>query len=264
MLDRHRSFDAIPHLYDASRFLPPDRLRAALGVGLHSLGLPAGSRLLDCGCGTGQLLLALVDLHYEPVGIDPSIHSLAIAQQKVGSHVPLYVGDGAHLPFADASFQAVVIAHVLEHVPDWQAVLAESFRVCDVQGGLIFLFSPGFVRNEPRRRLAERLHAAGQLPPRPGVASQADLMRHFEGQGIAIGAIRSDDWAWVRRVPIRDSLDALERRVYSRFWAVPDTAYRSCLSLVYDEFRGREEEVEEINAAIELLIVRHPAGVSGT
>ena len=46
----------------------------------------------------------------------------------------------------------VIVAHVLEHVSDWKAVLAEGIRVLRTGRPMVLLFSPGFVRNGPRSR----------------------------------------------------------------------------------------------------------------
>jgi SAM-dependent methyltransferase len=56
--------------------------------------------------------------------------------------------DGVHLPFADASQDAVHSSHCLEHIPDYQTAIAEWFRVLKIGGYLVLTI--------PHRWLYER------------------------------------------------------------------------------------------------------------
>ena len=93
------------------------------------------SHILDCGVGTGAFSLALLDSIDQPAyvsGMDISAPMLAHAQENLAPHcatLDLRWGDIRHLPFADASFDAVIFAHVLEHLPDPVATLREMVRV---------------------------------------------------------------------------------------------------------------------------------------
>ncbi|HZO37429.1 MAG TPA: class I SAM-dependent methyltransferase [Solirubrobacteraceae bacterium] len=91
--------------------------------------------LLDVGCGTAWL----ADHFPAYTGIDGSPDAVATAQAK-GRSVQL--GDvDAPLPFADASFDAVVCKDLLEHVGDPVAVVREVHRVLR-PGGRVFASSP--------------------------------------------------------------------------------------------------------------------------
>ncbi|MGF1520996.1 MAG: class I SAM-dependent methyltransferase [Leptolyngbyaceae cyanobacterium] len=93
------------------------------------------SQILDCGVGTGAFSLALLDSVDQPIhvaGIDISYPMLTYAQQNLEHRCPtldLRWGDIRRLPFADASFDAVIFAHVLEHMADPVATLREMVRV---------------------------------------------------------------------------------------------------------------------------------------
>jgi ubiquinone/menaquinone biosynthesis C-methylase UbiE len=99
------------------------------------LHLDQTSHILDCGVGTGAFSLALLDSIAHPVqvsGIDISYPMLTHAQQHLEHRCPtldLRWGDIRRLPFADESFDAVIFAHVLEHLADPVAALREMVRV---------------------------------------------------------------------------------------------------------------------------------------
>jgi ubiquinone/menaquinone biosynthesis C-methylase UbiE len=100
---------------------------------LRQLGQPL--RILDCGMGTGAFSLALLDQIDQPAhvsGMDISAPMLAHAQENLKHRcatLGLRRGDIRCLPFADASFDAVIFAHVLEHLADPMESLREMVRV---------------------------------------------------------------------------------------------------------------------------------------
>ncbi len=99
------------------------------------LGLVAGQRLLDVGCGLGEAALALaVDLgdDGEIVGVDVSEEMLRVAQSKAGAarcRVHFTVGDACSLTEPDDSFDAVRSERTLQWLTDPAAAIAEMARV---------------------------------------------------------------------------------------------------------------------------------------
>ena len=90
---------------------------------LARLGVPAGARWLDVGCGTGAISQAILD-HCAPaavLGIDSSAGFLAHARRQVPDpRVEFRPGDAQALPVPDAGFDAVVSGLVLNFVPAQQ------------------------------------------------------------------------------------------------------------------------------------------------
>ncbi len=106
---------------------------------LSMVGDITGLRVLDLGCGAGQLSAELVELGAVVTGIDVSPAMIDIARRRLGASVTLLVGDISRpLPFESDSFDLVVASLVLHYVEDWVPVLHEVRRVLTHLGPLLF------------------------------------------------------------------------------------------------------------------------------
>ena len=99
--------------------------------------LAGARRVLDVGCGEGQVARRAVALGAEAVGVDPTRNQIAVAQRRAGG--PLYArGAAAALPIRDGAFDAVVACLVFEHIIDFAEAIAEVARA--LRPGGLFLF----------------------------------------------------------------------------------------------------------------------------
>jgi 2-polyprenyl-6-hydroxyphenyl methylase/3-demethylubiquinone-9 3-methyltransferase len=105
---------------------------------LRELGDLGGRLVLDAGCGGGLVARELAAAGAEVVGVDRSRGSLGVARRAVGGHFRPAQARLERLPFADGSFDVVVAADVLEHVPDLPAAVAELARVLAPGGSFVF------------------------------------------------------------------------------------------------------------------------------
>jgi demethylmenaquinone methyltransferase / 2-methoxy-6-polyprenyl-1,4-benzoquinol methylase len=94
------------------------------------IAVAPGDTVLDVATGTGTVAIELVRRKgCRVVGLDQSVEMLAVARERVPPEVELVHGDADHLPFADASFDALTFTYLLRYVDDPAATLAELARV---------------------------------------------------------------------------------------------------------------------------------------
>ena len=92
--------------------------------------------ILDLGCGDGHFETAAFN---KPLlcGLDLDEAMVRMARDAQGYHYPL-VASATEIPFASDSFNSVVANCVIEHIPDIEAVLAETGRVLRAGGRFVF------------------------------------------------------------------------------------------------------------------------------
>jgi 2-polyprenyl-3-methyl-5-hydroxy-6-metoxy-1,4-benzoquinol methylase len=101
-----------------------------------------GGKVLDVGCGVGQVLERLQESGFEAYGVDVSKPNIERAS-KICPRAYLY--DGKRLPFDKGFFDSAGALNVLEHVEEPELFINELVRVVK-SGGKIVLSSPNFFR----------------------------------------------------------------------------------------------------------------------
>ena len=121
-----------------------------LTINFRDFPLHAGEVVLDLGCGEGRHVInAYLHADVLALGIDLSHRDLYTAQQRfapfqqvsANKGFSLQQADATCLPFADASIDKIICSEVLEHIPDYKAVLAEIERILK-PGGLLAVTVP--------------------------------------------------------------------------------------------------------------------------
>lgn len=162
-----------------------------LTVDFDRLGLRPGERVLDLGCGGGRHAFECLRRGAAVVALDAdfvelkSVSALMAAMAEAGeapagaTNMEVH-GDACRLPFPDASFDRVIAAEVLEHLPDDRTAMAELARVLKPTGRMAITvprYGPeivnwalsddyhsvpgGHIRIYRRSQLRERLQRAG-------------------------------------------------------------------------------------------------------
>jgi len=133
-------FDRWAPAYGRSRLLPSLQRRA-----LAELQPAADDRVLDVACGAGALVIQVAPRVERAVGVDISDGMLEIARSRLRAaeedqplpNIEFLQGPSDALPFADASFTAVVCTTALHHFPDAQRSIDEMARVLEPGGRLV-------------------------------------------------------------------------------------------------------------------------------
>ena len=106
----------------------------------HDTAYPPGSRVLECGCGTGAqtVFLAASSPEARIVSVDVSPASIEAAESRIKAaghrNVSFQVGDLFDLPFEDSSFDHVFVCFVLEHLKEPVKALDCLRRVLRIGG----------------------------------------------------------------------------------------------------------------------------------
>src|SRR5687767_9550938 len=102
--------------------------------------LEGATRLLDVGTGEGQIARLAEQRGITTIGIDPTLAQIAEAQRRGGT-TGYARAAAAALPFADASFDAVVACLVFEHIEDVDDAIAEVARTLQPNGRFLFFLN---------------------------------------------------------------------------------------------------------------------------
>ncbi len=119
-------------------------LRHHLAAPLHQLSI------LDIGCSTGIIAHALAVHFKKVIGIDVDAHAIGFARSTFQRpNLEFRIQDGLALNAREGDFEVVVCAHVYEHVPDAQRLMAEIHRVLRPGGVCYFAAGNRLAVREP-------------------------------------------------------------------------------------------------------------------
>jgi ubiquinone/menaquinone biosynthesis C-methylase UbiE len=131
------------------------------------LDLPAGARVLDLACGTGNLAIPLARRGCLVTGVDIAPNLLVQARERAAAEslaIAFDEGDAEQLPYPDAAFDAVLTMWGAMFAPRPELVAAEAARVL-VPGGLLAManWNPASFSGK-----MFKVNAA-HVPPPPGI-----------------------------------------------------------------------------------------------
>jgi SAM-dependent methyltransferase len=211
-------FDRLAAEYTKLRGSPP--FDDPLSEAVVELGDLRGRRVLDIGCGTGVVLgLLMRDFDVQGVGLDASSKMIDAARRELPEVAEFHIGSAESLPFADATFDAVLMRLVV-HLIDRPRAFAEALRVLRPGGRFVVTTSdrdafasywpapyfPSYVEIERGRfpsgeKLVEELEAAG-----------------FRSMEVA-------PFTLARRFTRAEALAKLRGRAYSTFGLMSEAEY---------------------------------------
>ncbi|QYC44697.1 Demethylrebeccamycin-D-glucose O-methyltransferase [Nonomuraea coxensis DSM 45129] len=166
-----------------------------LTVDFARLPVGPGVRVLDLGCGGGRHAFEVLRRGADVIAFDmdqaelDNVANMFAAMDKAGEVPPdasgrTVQGTALDMPFEDGSFDRVIAAEVLEHIPDDMAAMAEIFRVLR-PGGTAAITVPSFLPERICWALDEAYHTA------PGghvrIYTLAELSAKLKATGFEIG-----------------------------------------------------------------------------
>jgi ArsR family transcriptional regulator len=138
-LDTERRGGSPEFAEDIERYYSPGRTWQSLAAGL--VGLLELGDVLDVGSGDGAAASSLASYCRSLTCIDTSARMIETAQERLQRFgtVRALVADVHHLPFADGSFDSVLMFHTLTYAEEPPRALAECARVLRPSGRLVLL-----------------------------------------------------------------------------------------------------------------------------
>ena len=155
-------FDAWSLVYDLP-WVQRSTYRPIHDAVVEALGRPRRARILDLGCGTGQLPARLADELPDAriAGCDFSAGMLRRAAARCPG-AQFVQGDAGQLPFADGVFDAIVSTEAFHWFPDPARALAECLRILRPGGHLLLA-----VTQTPAVPVSELIHLGSRLLGEP-------------------------------------------------------------------------------------------------
>ncbi|HEU5229716.1 MAG TPA: methyltransferase domain-containing protein [Ktedonobacteraceae bacterium] len=253
------SFDPIAHRYDATRGYPGDIAQQVTRRLDQFIGATPQTALLELGIGTGRIAFPLASLGRSYTGVDISEKMLAVLMEKLRQHswqederpwgslpdelptvtpevrrfihhdpqgsMRLVISDITHLPFADASFDAVIAVHVLHLVDGWQQAVQEAVRVLR-PGGLLLNCWDEYGKSDVQMissRWRTIMDASGVNINRPGTTSHRQVVELLHTLGLE--AQTECLLRWEQTATPRGAIERIVKREWSSTWMVPDDIF---------------------------------------
>lgn len=152
-----RNYDSLPYIFTFS-------------IAVTALNCKVGDLVLDFACGSGWISEWLNRLGIRTVSMDISDTLLNFSRKRMTldsrinlEDVPAYfvAGEGDMFPFADETFDGIICMNSLHHMPDYQLVFNEMFRVLKKKGRASFA-EPGSAHSNGPLSVAE-VNSSGVL-----------------------------------------------------------------------------------------------------
>lgn len=206
--------------------------RTVLTADLDRLGVGPGRRVLDLGCGQGRHAFEAFRRGARVVAVDHSdtdtLDTAAmLGAMRLAGEVPAMArataacADALALPFGDASFDVVVAAEILEHLPDDTAAMAELARVIR-PGGVLAVTVPRWLPERVCWALADDYHAPAVEGGHVRIYRRRRLVRALTDAGFRLSgshhahALHTPYW-WLRCAVGVGNDQARLVRAYHRF-----------------------------------------------
>lgn len=194
---------------------------------LVSRHLQGARRVLDVGCGEGQVARRVTSGGSEVVGLDPTAAQIEVARERGGG--PVYLRARAEaLPCRDGSFDTVLVCLALEHVDAFEDAIAEVARVLEPGGRFVLLLGHPLLHAPGSAWIDDRI--LGEVYWRVGAYLDEERRFHEVAPGIDLFFIHRPLSRYVHAMGetgllIDDMVEeAPPARVIAESWGFPQAA----------------------------------------
>lgn len=184
-----------------------------LTVDFETLGLHAGDRLLDIGCGFGRhsfeglrrgALVTASDFAMDELIEVNNIVGAMLEKNELPDDVCSTTcnGDVTNLPFPDNSFDHIIASEILEHIPDDRGAMRELFRILR-PGGRIAATIPAALPERICWKISDEYHAPKAVGGHVRIYANGELADRLGATGFDVTgshrahALHSPYW-WLR------------------------------------------------------------------
>jgi SAM-dependent methyltransferase len=197
-----------------------------------SVGLRAGSKIVDIGAGTGRVAVPLSAAGFQVIAAEPSEEMLKQLRAKgEGLNIETVVAEGSALPLPSQTFDAAVIARLLYLTPDWRNILLEARRVLKPGGVLLHEWANGDADEiwvQIREKARELFEEAGVRHPfHPGARSEGEIEGFLYDKGFT--KLVTASLGPGQPTTPREFMRRLVEGELSYTWNVPQDVRESCL-----------------------------------
>jgi ubiquinone/menaquinone biosynthesis C-methylase UbiE len=148
--------------------------------------LPAAALVLDVGCGNGLFSEAMFGQR-QIVGVD---YSLGMCSRARSRGMRVYHADAMALPFADAQFDLVYSAEIVQYIDDLPAFIAELARVCRPGSAIIIsTLNRSSLLRQASGRIKEILLRRSAEPSTTIMRSVQDMLAAAELSHLQLGKV---------------------------------------------------------------------------
>jgi SAM-dependent methyltransferase len=234
-------FGSLAARYDELRSGPSED---AIGI-LVREGDLRGRRVLDVGCGTGRMAVALAERYGATVsGIDPSVEMLDVARERTSRGIAtLELGTAESIPFPEGHFERALMQLVV-HLVDRPRAFGELYRVLAPGGRVVIsTVDPDTVDRFWLTDLFPSYAAIdrGRFPARELLSAELETAGFF--------AVRSKPLEEKKFYKRERALQMLRGRFASSFALMSDDEYRAGLE------RAERELPERVESVLGLVVI---------
>jgi ubiquinone/menaquinone biosynthesis C-methylase UbiE len=223
-------FSRIATRYDATRDLPESILDACYEKLIRQGFIPSIGKILDAGCGTGQVSMPLARRGSEVHGIDVSSEMTVLAQMKVDPtwRATYSTGDVRNITADNDTFDAAVVSKLFQHVQDWQGACRELIRVVRPGCHIVQINERGAFGNAVRRyfsRIADERGFRGRyvgLNPH----TEDELTAFMESLDCRSVAVDTSDLRWEMSISYEEAFERIREGLFAEFWYLPTDAHQ--------------------------------------